>query len=196
MKTVIKIDTMKKLLLLALACLPVFANAQTVYKTLKEAEEATKEGYKTGSGWVIKPDDKIKFGKGTMPDKSFAFTYVSRSMQIWASDDMRKEYLASNYANSEVKVKKIGFIGNKKTGFSPVLVIGVGSLANYWVEIDNAIDAAEVIPPAEFSKKQAGGKSGGIGSVADELKKLKELLDAKAITQEEYNAQKKKLLNM
>lgn len=34
------------------------------------------------------------------------------------------------------------------------------------------------------------------GSVADEIKKFKELLDAGAITQEEYDAKKKELLNM
>jgi hypothetical protein len=32
-------------------------------------------------------------------------------------------------------------------------------------------------------------------SIADEIKKLKEILDEGAITQEEYDAQKKKLLN-
>jgi len=33
-------------------------------------------------------------------------------------------------------------------------------------------------------------------SVADEIKKFKELLDAGAITQEEYDAEKKKLLGL
>lgn len=33
-----------------------------------------------------------------------------------------------------------------------------------------------------------------VGSVADELKKLKEILDAGVLTQEEFDAQKKKLL--
>lgn len=39
-------------------------------------------------------------------------------------------------------------------------------------------------------------KGSGGHFVADEIKKLKELLDCGALTQEEFDAQKKKLLNM
>lgn len=60
------------------------------------------------------------------------------------------------------------------------------------------------LPPREVAVKPAdlpgdaapaAAPSGGSGSLADELKKLKDLLDAGAITPEEYQAAKAKLLN-
>jgi hypothetical protein len=184
---------MKKLLLLAALSCPVITYAQNNFTTLKEAEEATKDGYKTASGWIVKPGDKIKLGKGTMPDKDFAFIYQSRTMQLLGDASAKKEYLQSNYSNKEATVKKINFVGSKRTGFTPQVVVGVGLLANYWIEIDNAVDAGEIIPPAEYAKKSQSNV--GVPSVADELKKLKELLDAGAISKDEYDTQKKKVLS-
>jgi hypothetical protein len=54
--------------------------------------------------------------------------------------------------------------------------------------IDEAIKVCEVVPCLQ----QQGAATTG---VADELLKLKKLLDSGGITQAEYNAQKKKLLN-
>jgi|SRR5579871_1073227 len=53
---------------------------------------------------------------------------------------------------------------------------------------------AEIEVPEEY-KAALGATSPQKTSVADEIKKLKELLDQGAITQEEFDAQKKKLLN-
>ncbi len=58
------------------------------------------------------------------------------------------------------------------------------------------------LPPREIAKKPEGisspgtsqPPSGGTSSLAEEIKKLKDLLDAGAITQEEYDAAKAKLL--
>lgn len=183
---------MKKLLLLSLLFTPVIAFAQTTFPTYKEAKEATENGYKTASGWVIKEGDKIKIGKGTMPNKSFAFLYKSMTMDLLGDASAKPEYLSSSYAGKEAVVKKFQAIGNKKTGFSIRIVIGIGMPINYWVEIDNAIESGEIVAPAEFSKKS--DESASASSVADELKKLKGLLDGGAITQEEYDAAKKKLL--
>ncbi len=57
--------------------------------------------------------------------------------------------------------------------------------------IDDAIEACEVKP----CKSTDSVTQATAGSVADEIKKLKGLLDSGAITKEEYDAQKKKLLN-
>lgn len=46
-----------------------------------------------------------------------------------------------------------------------------------------------------ISSAAHGNKNGGDISVADELKKLKDLLDAGVITQSEFDTQKRKLLN-
>lgn len=48
----------------------------------------------------------------------------------------------------------------------------------------------------EQSRAEGKGQSAPTQSVADELLKFKSLLDAEAITEDEYNAQKAKLLNL
>ncbi len=70
-----------------------------------------------------------------------------------------------------------------------VITIKTGGLTTCDVWIDEAIAACEVKPCSET--KDATGKI----DVADELLKLKKLLDSGAITQAEYDAQKKKLLS-
>lgn len=57
---------------------------------------------------------------------------------------------------------------------------------DYTCLIESAIGTGEII-----CDKLPGNKV----SITDEIKKLKELQDAGAITQEEYTEQKKKLLN-
>lgn len=181
---------MKKLLLLLISCGPLLSQAQSNFTSLKEAKEATADGYKTASGWIIKEGDKIQTGRGTMPNKSFAYIYNAPGIAL----DVSRTPLGATWSSKQATVKKITFSGTKKSGLTPILVVGMGHLNNYWIEIDNAIAAGEIIPPAEFQKKDV--PSTGTASVADELKKLKELLDAGAITQEEYDQQKKKLLNL
>ena len=69
-----------------------------------------------------------------------------------------------------------------------------GGILNGVIELQQAYDAGEIIvkgkPP--ISKNAISAAS---SSVADELIKLKTLLDAGAITKPENEAQKKKLLN-
>lgn len=180
---------MIKLLLILTVFTPLTIKAQSNFTSLKEAKEATADGYKTESGWVIKEGDKIQTGRGTMPNKSFAYIYNAPGITL----DVSRTPLGATWSSKQATVKKITFSGTKKSGFTPIIVVGMGHLNNYWVEIESAITAGEIIPPAEFQKKEV--PSTGTASVADELKKLKELLDAGAITQEEYDQQKKKILN-
>jgi hypothetical protein len=67
-------------------------------------------------------------------------------------------------------------------------VVDAGGIFNFSLFIDDAILACEVLPCAQQGTKQSA-------SVADELLKLKKLLDSGALTQAEFNAQKKKLLS-
>lgn len=178
---------MKKFLLLFLTCAPIIGKAQSTFSSLKEAKEATADGYKTASGWVIKEGDHIQTGRGTMPNKSFAYIYNAPGITL----DVSRTPLAATWSGKQAIVKKITFSGTKRSGFTTIAVIGLGHLNNYWVEIESAIASGEVLPPAEFQKKE--GTAAPVASVADELKKLKELLDSGAITKEEYDQQKKKL---
>jgi len=57
--------------------------------------------------------------------------------------------------------------------------------------IDDAILACEVTP----CKNTSDGSKAPVVSVADEIKKLKDLMDSGAITKAEFEARKKKLLD-
>lgn len=86
-------------------------------------------------------------------------------------------------------------VGTKKTGFYIAVKIKVGQPSRYIIDIENALEAKEVVIPSEYVKKEPAKQTNGSNSsLADELKKLKDLFDAGAITKEEYDAAKKKLL--
>lgn len=71
------------------------------------------------------------------------------------------------------------------------------NVGRYEIDLDNAIASGELKVPDEF-KPKAFEKPMVIQqqtSAADELKKIKELLDTGAITQAEYDAAKAKILS-
>lgn len=179
---------------------PLFSVAQNTPDTIpygataSEIRKQLEDGYTLSSGWTIKEGDTLKIGKGTMPNKSYAFIYQSPANYFseTSASTYNKRYLLSNGAKV-ARVKDIRTYGTKKGGFTIVAVVGVGEIANYWIELDNAVDAGELIPPAEYATKKEGDQKVRL-STADELKKWKDLFDAGAITKEEYDAQKKKIL--
>jgi predicted Zn-dependent peptidase len=69
-----------------------------------------------------------------------------------------------------------------------LFVVDAGGIFRFSLFIDDAILSCEVVPCVQTVAKQP------VASVADELKKLKELLDSGVLTQAEFDAQKKKLL--
>jgi len=69
-----------------------------------------------------------------------------------------------------------------------LFIVDAGGLFRFSLYIEDAILACEVVPCQTVATKPPA-------SVADEIKKLKELLDSGALTQAEFDAQKKKLLN-
>ena len=83
------------------------------------------------------------------------------------------------------KIQNVRQMGGDKT----VITIRTGGLPTCDIWIDEAIKTCEVTPCADQKSGTAPQYS-----VADELLKLKKLLDAGGITQAEYDAQKKKLL--
>lgn len=191
---------MKKLIILLLV--PVMGLCQTpdIIKPGMSASEIKKiidDGYTLSSGWTIKVGDTLQLGSGTMPDKRYAFIYQS-PLNVFASvsgDNSGKNYLGSNAARNAI-VKDLISYGTKRSGFTIIAKVGVGDISNYWIEIDNAIGSSEVNPPMQYSAYYKKGGNGSATSVADELKKWKDLLDSGAITKEEYEAQKKKILGL
>lgn len=173
--------------------------SKKVFETRREADGRIIESkYKTSIGWVISEGDEIKLGKGSMPDKTFAFITESPNVLTYNQyTDYNKNKLQHTYNGRNAKIAKLYVAGNKKTGFFITATLKVGQMSRYMLDIENAIEAGEIEVPAEFStatkKEQPAG--GNPASLGDELKKLKDLYDAGALSKEEYEAAKKKLLN-
>ena len=156
----------------------------------------------TSSGYKIYVGQTLTLGTGSTPDGDFKFirqnsTGFGTIISTTDNNAYNKSQfsLPRNMAGHKCQVKKIATRGNKRIGFKyePLVTFGVGK---YEIDVDNAINSGELSVPDEFKPK---AKSTVIEvkqqiSVADELIKLKKLKDDGILNQEEYDTQKKKLL--
>jgi len=207
---------MKTLIITIGLFLPIISFSQDK----KQLQDSLKHGeYGTPIGWHIKRGDTLRLGVGSMPDHKYAFIYRSpvNAMKMLAAfsgsttgvhetsdDNYNRVYLTSNQAKQAI-VKEIFIYGTKRGGYTMMARVGVGDMANYWIELDNAIEASEILAPGQYALHQ---KNNNIQTSAsnttiinqaptdkfDKLKKLKDLLDSGAINQSEFDEQKKKLL--
>ena len=158
----------------------------------------------TTSGYKIAVGQEINIGTGATPDGDFKFIRRNSSgfgtaMIMTDNNSYNKSQLSlpRNMAGHKGKVAKIVTRGNKKIGitYEPLITFGSG---RYEIDVDNAIASGEIIVPDEFKPKPKVTTTvvevKQQVSVADELTKLKKLLDDGVLTKEEYEAQKKKLL--
>jgi hypothetical protein len=158
----------------------------------------------TSSGFNIAKGQKIKIGTGSMPDGNFKYIRIN-SASFFAYNTMSNNIHnpnEANYANSlnrsesghQLTVVKLEKRGDENRDY--VYYVVCKGLPRYEIDIENAINAGEVIIP--LSEKSASDHMPGDDilyiSKADELAKFKKLLDQGVITEEEYVAQKKKLL--
>lgn len=162
---------MKKLLFIIALLIPFLSKAQITE-------------YKASNDITYHLNDTVRLGRGTKPDGSFLYLedhgFIPNPRSV---RNLPKEF--SNVGAVIKNIKKMKINGADKYLFS----VNPGGPIRYSVFIDDAIAACEVKPCATpDSPKQ-------VVSVADEIKKLKALLDAGAITKAEYDSQKKKLLN-
>jgi len=168
---------MKKLIFTFLLLAPVAAFSQK----LKE--------YHASNGITYHPGDTIKVGLGSMPDGNFKYIQINQLLpgppDPRRSNSMtaRKDMSGSGYV-----IKKIQNVRQMGGGEKTVITIRTGGLPTCDIWIEEAIAVCEVTP-CNNQKSSAP-----VASVADELLKLKRLLDAGGITQAEYDNQKKKLL--
>ena len=158
----------------------------------------------TTSGYKIVAGQNINLGTGSTPDGDFKFirrnsTGFGTMMVMTDNNAYNKSQfsLPRNMAGHKGKVVKIVTRGNKKIGvtYEPLISFGSG---RYEIDVDNAIASGEIIVPDEFKPKPKTTTTvvevKQQISVADELTKLKKLYDDGVLTKDEYEAQKKKLL--
>lgn len=183
-----------------LFALPFFSFSQDEFPKIVGDTLFMRSGYKIAKG------DYVKIGTGSMPDGDFRFIRInSKSVLAYYSSNGYQNQ--ANAANSmprkesglKSKVKAVEKRGNTKRGYVYYLVIDGPALINYEVDIENAIRTGELAVPNEF-KPQPKELPAAVEikqqiSVADEIAKLKKLYDDGVLTKDEYEAQKKKLLD-
>jgi len=136
------------------------------------------DGYVSKMGTTVRKGDSIRFTLGQREDGSFKYAETIPNILTpkYAS-------LPKSWANHVGIVKEVrGYASTR------LVVFKAGA---YTAQLD--FDAAEAVGEitTEANQKKATPTSGG---VADELLKLKGLLDSGVITQAEFEAQKAKLL--
>lgn len=156
----------------------------------------------TSTGFTITKGQKLKIGVGSTPDGDFKF--IRRNSASLFAYSSTTGYLGlANQANAfprsnsglSYAVLRHEKRGTKKNGYVFYTIISQG-MQRYEIDVDNAIASGELVVPDEFKPKPKAFlvEMKPASSVADELTKLKKLLNDGIITQEEFVAQKKKLL--
>lgn len=152
-------------------------------------------GYTASNGITYNIGDTVRLGKGSSPSGTFMYLQMGGWAAMMSYDTKggpNQLNIGRAYANTGVVVKKIKTMKIKGI-VKYYFVVGGGNITNYNLMIDDAIQSCEVVPcpinQVEVVNQQATPDK------FDQLKKLKSLLDSGAITQAEYNEQKKKLLS-
>ncbi|OBX22197.1 MULTISPECIES: SHOCT domain-containing protein [Bizionia] len=170
---------MKKISILLFTALFAFnlSNAQKKQEKL--------EAYTASNGITYKVDDEIKLGRGS--DTNGKFVYVN--IGGWAvSTNPEQNRLGAGNAGLIVTVKKI-IKYNYKRYKGVYFTVGGGNITNYILDIENAISTCEVENCVDQNTAvQASSDK------YDKLSKIKGLLDEGVLTQEEYDAEKKIIL--
>jgi hypothetical protein len=182
---------MKKLIFL-LFLIPFISQAQKITE------------YKATNGITYHVKDTVRLNQGSAKDSSFLHI---RQGSFGPGGNYN---LPGYYLHTGVVIKSIKKNSDSGTDKYIFMIDGNG-LFRYSLYIDDAIAACEVTPctqvpavkqpvvttkqPAPAVNQQPAPAAKPSILVADEIKKLKELLDSGALTQAEFDAQKKKLLN-
>ena len=172
---------MKKITLLIVGILSL--NLVQAQKKVEKLDEFT-----ASNGITYKIGDEVKLGRGSDTNGKFVYANIGG----WAvSTNPEENRLGAANAGLIVTIKKINKY-NYKRQKGVYFTVGGGNITNYILDIENAIKTCEVeICNKEVQKVEIIGNT---SDKYDQLEKIKKLLDEGILTQEEYDTEKKKIL--
>ncbi len=132
----------------------------------------------TWEGVTMTEGDTLHFGRGTLANGQFRFLFNNHGDHLDGS-------------NFTLLIRKFSIWQSEKFGERHYILFSYPINGAHISDLTGAIDSGEVL--AINSHKLQSKKPTSI--VVDELIKLKQLLDNGSLTQQEFNDQKKKLLN-
>ena len=143
------------------------------------------KSYTAENGVTYKKGDVFWLGEPSGEDGKYQFVRIGGWMQNVRSKGM---YLSAMNIDRPFKIKKL-FKYDDPRWKSVHASVGSYNSTNYRVDLDNAISNGEI----KQSKGEGEVVYNTIGKY-EKLAKLKELLDSSVLTQEEFDSEKKKIL--
>lgn len=169
---------MKNLITGTLILLTAFAFSQTV--TEKEISESIKRPKSDFTEYIASNGESFKIGQTVTINQpsgnSNTFQYISREIGLQVYET------STDANNTETELLKFRVFGTKKSGWKVALILKSGDAWRYVVETEQALTYKE-LKSSVLSREEAIAK----------LKEAKDLLDLDLMTQEEYDALRKKL---
>lgn len=144
------------------------------------------ESYKASNGITYKVGDEIKLGKGSGQNGMFIYLILGGMYKSGQPE------IPASYSGLTAVIRKIKSLESMQGKIVFIVHVDIPmNIANYELDIENAIKSCEIV---DCIKEKPNTIIVNTPSKFDELKKLKELLDAGAITEQEYQTEKEKLL--
>jgi len=119
------------------AILPIIALFISLAASAQQSSEIKQ--YTSSSGHTFTTGEMLHLGLGSGTNHEFVFIYTN-PLSITG-----KISIGSAWAGSTMLIKSVKIVEGKKTGKKAYLVCGIGSISNYWCDIEAAIITGEVI---------------------------------------------------
>ncbi len=127
--------------------------------------------------------EEVTLGNGTAPDKSFNFIYEPGHARV-----LKRKPLSASYYNKKAVIRKFTRDANYRKSYAyNILILDFGDRRKYWCDVQGAIDNSELMNPYPAVAAADGGPEA-------KLARLKKLLDSGAITEEEYETLKSRII--
>lgn len=148
--------------------------------------------YNASNGKTYHVGDTIKLGQGSAPNGTFRYVQYGGWLMFMINGSQADDHnIEKTYSGYGAVIKKIHSF--KAHGIPKVVfAVDIGGASNFDLWIEDAIASCEIVDCK--GKQVQATVVNQSDDQFDKLKKLKALLDSGAITQSEYDQQKKKLL--